>query len=171
MVDEYSLRLHMLRHSLAELSDGWQRMAGADGPGVLYQAVLRHGYAFAGQPLPPEYRPRTPKYCFANARTLAGSSRRHLAYVEGFATVPDLPIPIHHAWCMDRVGTVIDVTFREPEHAVYLGIPFNTTMIKRFARRGCQPLLVDRFGCVREDVIEALFPALFEAAGLMRAVA
>ena len=64
--------------------------------------------------------------CFRNAFMLA--VRHNLTYVEGFATHL---IPVHHAWAVDTLGTVIDPTWDEMtkykaewEAREYIGVPF-----------------------------------------------
>lgn len=69
--------------------------------------------------------------CFENAITLA--LEKNWTYCEGFAISI---LPVHHAWCVDENGQVIDNTWDEPERCVYAGIPMNAK--KAFS------LMVDR---------------------------
>jgi len=57
--------------------------------------------------------------CFSNALHLA--HEEGLTYVEGYATTV---IPMHHAWCVDSAGNVIDPTWRALGSS-YFGIPFD----------------------------------------------
>lgn len=62
-----------------------------------------------------------PKQCFSNTfkACLADES---LIYCEGYATSPQVGgIPIHHAWCVNEQGQVIDLTTNLED---YFGIPF-----------------------------------------------
>lgn len=83
--------------------------------------TLKLGRPWSPQPLP-EGVPQGPeRQCYENAGTLA-IAHRDLLYVEGYAQPPGLP-PIHHAWCVDTEGRVIDNTFRDPELSQYFGVP------------------------------------------------
>ncbi len=57
------------------------------------------------------------KNCYGNAGT-AALSRDGWSYVEGYATSF---MPIHHAWCLDQDGVVVETTWPEPAEE-YLGI-------------------------------------------------
>ena len=63
--------------------------------------------------------PMPRKQCFKNAFTLAGSNPGVLAYVEGLALT--CGIPLHHAWCVDRDGNVIEPTWPDMGEA-YFGV-------------------------------------------------
>lgn len=84
--------------------------------------VLQYGKEFIPTPLQKPYVKDTPKYCFFNSYKLA-LEYPSLLYVEGFAMIRNLPIPIHHAWCIDKNDPykVIDVT---ADLESYIGIPF-----------------------------------------------
>jgi hypothetical protein len=75
------------------------------------------------QSLPEEYECGAQKECYKNSALLA-LSNRDLTYVEGYVIPSGVPIPVAHAWCVDRQNNVIDVTLREPGKA-YLGIHFD----------------------------------------------
>lgn len=96
--------------------------------------VLALGRPWIAGPLP-DRRLRGPvKQCYWNSLRLA-RRRKTLRYVEGYAW-PILDgragIPIHHAWCVDQLDRVWDVTLREPEQAAYYGIAFSLEEIERF---------------------------------------
>jgi hypothetical protein len=81
--------------------------------------VFRFGKEFPGHALPSKYKRGRPKECFNNAMNV--SIYHDIRYVEGFALSPKL-IPVAHAWCLDKDGRVIDVTWNKPEHCEYFGI-------------------------------------------------
>lgn len=98
---------------------------------LIERAVVHAGIELQGIPLPPNYARGIPKMCFQNARRLAGK-RRALCYHEGFVIRRDIGFPIHHGWCVNRAGQVIDVTLERPEEGEYLGVPFSFEEIKRW---------------------------------------
>lgn len=59
------------------------------------------------------------KQCFKNAFVLASSNPGGLAYVEGLALTSG--IPLHHAWCVDPDGNVIEPTWPDLGQA-YFGV-------------------------------------------------
>lgn len=90
--------------------------------------VSQHGKAF-GDPIPDhpaKADPWTKKLCFMNAAL--ASQRYGLIYVEGFATLDGLPIPIHHAWCVTEDGGIIDYTWDTPGDS-YFGVPFDQAFV------------------------------------------
>jgi hypothetical protein len=111
-----------LREMLQKIRDA---ATGAVRPGLVYAGpadfVLRHGRSYA--PAPPRYRERgADKCCFGNAIMLAVKYPR-LRYVEGFAVVPRIGIPVLHAWNVDDAGRMVDITWR-PVGAAYIGVEF-----------------------------------------------
>ena len=108
----------MIRDEITRERDSWRSL----GAGYLLQEfILRHGQQFTAQHLPKRYKMRVPKNCFYNAQALARRSQRltrpaysfALRYVEGYVLSPNVPILIHHAWCVDRDDRVIDVTLQD----------------------------------------------------------
>ncbi|WP_177215262.1 hypothetical protein [Tranquillimonas alkanivorans] len=74
-----------------------------------------------GSPLPSGMRRGSMRYCFQNSGDAAW--RHGLLYCEGIARHPDVPMEVHHAWCMDpKTGRVVDPTWKKPEDCTYLGI-------------------------------------------------
>lgn len=90
--------------------------------------VLQYGREFTPSPLEEPYLKDTPKQCFFNSFKLA-SFFPNLLYVEGFCLINELPIPIHHAWCIDKndPDKVIDVT---ADMKSYIGIPFKRAILR-----------------------------------------
>jgi hypothetical protein len=86
------------------------------GPGngawLMQEFLLRNGKLFYSQPKPRRYKMRTPKYCFYNARMLAKRSHGALRYAEGYVASSDIPMLIHHAWCVNLDDRVVDNTLQ-----------------------------------------------------------
>lgn len=92
--------------------------------------TLKMGRAWTAQALPADVPLGPRKRCYENASKLV-LERSGLAYVEGYACAPGLP-PLHHAWCVDTHGQVIDNTFRDPELTQYYGVPVSRTALLKF---------------------------------------
>jgi hypothetical protein len=61
------------------------------------------------------------KECFMNAQRLAIFDPQHYRYAEGWAIDDGLPIPILHAWCVNRLGLVVDPTWHGRPGRHYYG--------------------------------------------------
>ena len=72
------------------------------------------------------------RQCYYNAGMLA-LENPELAYVEGFGLRPGL-IPVHHAWCLDPDGRVVETTWPFDEAAEYWGIPLRTDFLREQVR-------------------------------------
>lgn len=87
------------------------------------QFLIDRGTPMRGSALPHNIIQMTSKECFRNSWSLATSGS--LQYWEGFAWYPSETgtLPFHHAWCVDPIKmTVVDATWKGPEHAIYCGI-------------------------------------------------
>lgn len=96
------------------------------GTGAGYvQTILTHGVEWEYKPTPRKYKMRQVGQCFRNAYQ-AALHHSELTYCEGYAYSGILPL--HHAWCVDRDGFVVDLTWRNSSDRIpeleYLGIPF-----------------------------------------------
>jgi hypothetical protein len=85
----------------------------ASGAWLMQEFLLRNGRKFYSQPKPKRYKMRTPKWCFHNATMLRNQSHGALRYAEGYVASPDLPLLIHHAWCVDAEDRVVDCTLQD----------------------------------------------------------
>jgi hypothetical protein len=103
--------------------------------GMILQAdlLLADAEDFHGRHKPAEYAWDEIKMCFQNAAQLAIADPS-LTYYEGYA-VGRTALPIHHAWCIDEDGEVVDTTWREegedPGEWSYLGVGFQTPFLCR----------------------------------------
>lgn len=74
-----------------------------------------------------------PQGCFRNAALFAMEHR--LPYVEGYATSI---IPVHHAWCLDHDGRVLELTWKELGKD-YFGVQFRPQLVLKGAVLFHQP--------------------------------
>ncbi|KVP65607.1 hypothetical protein [Burkholderia ubonensis] len=90
--------------------------------------ILKLGRDWQAQALPSGVPLGPKRRCYENAGTLA-LERPELTYVEGYACPPGL-IPVHHAWCVDAQGRVIDNTLADPGNAQYFGVPISRDQLQ-----------------------------------------
>jgi hypothetical protein len=103
-------------------------------PGFIYtpisEFVLKNGKFMGSRSIASNQCPKgEAKQCFYNAYHLA--SMFDFIYCEGYAAGI---IPVHHAWCIDEDGNILDNTWDTGEE--YFGVPFdlkyvNKTILKR----------------------------------------
>lgn len=76
--------------------------------------LQRHGRHFLPQPKPQKYPWGRPRECHHNALMLLMDYPQELYYCEGYAVNSNVPgFEVHHSWCVDRRGNVIDNTWRD----------------------------------------------------------
>ena len=92
--------------------------------GGMYQLLREHGRFWQPAPLRSDVKAGVIKQCFDNAYKLA--KRRGWRYVEGIAH--GVVIPMHHAWCVDDNGNVVDNTWREVGES-YCGVEIPTAYV------------------------------------------
>src|SRR5262245_21500353 len=135
-----------------------RRLLGSCAPQELARVrahVLDCGSWWTPHPRPRSVRRRAEKHCFSNSqRLLLERSRAHpdeaWVYVEGFSLRPE-GVCIHHGWCGDGAGLVVDTTWQYPGLA-YLGEAFTAQQVARW-------LLANRPGFYRPMVIAAECPS------------
>lgn len=115
--------------------------------------ILEHGRFWTPADLPATIKTMPIKQCFDNAYRLA-TRRKGLRYVEGIA----LGCVIHHGWCVDADGHVVDPTWGRDDlrGSVYFGVEIPLALVQRARRSGCAsaiynwengfPLLQQPFG-------------------------
>ena len=72
-----------------------------------------------------EWKASLPKACFRNAALYA--ELYGLRYVEGYA---QSIIPVHHGWCVDSFGKVVEVTW-DSLGSAYFGVEFKPMKVRR----------------------------------------
>ncbi len=117
------------------------------------QFIIEHGVAYCGRRLPRRYSYGAERYCFMNAANLA-IAQDDLTYVEGYGLISRLGIPMHHAWCIDAKGKVIDTTWRDIK-VDYIGVPIPAKLlISELLRSKTYALLYDRHDRVNQRFID-----------------
>jgi hypothetical protein len=92
--------------------------------GPIPKLLEEHGQWYEPTELPAGMEMQEPKRCFGNSLWLA-QSNKDLTYVEGYAVPDFIELPMEHAWCVDKKGRVVDVTWENGGQA-YFGIAYNT---------------------------------------------
>lgn len=113
-------------HPLAPNCETYLRMMSKMGV-VVGDFYLELGQAHSPAPLPDDVQPGKMRECYMNAGMLA-TNRPEFAYCEGFALRHGL-FPMHHAWCLDKKGQVIDPTWPHHEKNEYLGVALNPMFV------------------------------------------
>lgn len=85
--------------------------------------AFEFGRRWKNAELPHDVKEGQPNRCYPQARALALAQPERFTYVEGYA-FHQVPVPIHHAWCVDEYGNVADPTWVYAEQALYCGIAF-----------------------------------------------
>ena len=95
-------------------------------PQTLEEFVFHNGKVFTKKKEADEYGKM--KECYKNAFLLM-LRKPSLYYCEGFALCEKLPLPVLHAWCVDKEGRVYDPTWKDGTE--YYGVVFN----RKFAEK------------------------------------
>lgn len=100
--------------------------------------LLEHGELFS-RPASPSTRFGETQACFMNAGAIALTDSQW-TYVEGYALLGDIQVPIHHAWLVSVEGELWDPTWDEPGSA-YFGVPIKEEFLRRtVAEKECYGL-------------------------------
>lgn len=122
-MDLHAELIEELRRYIEQLADLEQRF----GPSI---AIIRYGNVFQTIAESPEWlRIGQARDCFNNATAYA-VVRDDVFYAEGYALEPELPLPVQHAWLVDREGKVIDPTWKDTRDHAYFGIAFNQDFVR-----------------------------------------
>lgn len=137
---------------------------------LMYRGVLEAGREHTPAAFPADLPKGKLKECFYNAANLIMADllaprSRGLFYVEGYAFTPRLSMPIHHAWCVDRDGNVLDPTWRDPEACAYFGIEMSPEeLLEWLTESETYGVLTDSVGALTVPVFARYAPkALAEA--------
>lgn len=90
-------------------------------PALMQRFVISSGKLGGERLLDHDYGQGAAKECFRNAAQLA-LEYPELTYVEGYGYLEGLPLLIHHAWCEDQQGRVVDVTWAPERGGQYMGV-------------------------------------------------
>src|SRR5437899_3325324 len=103
--------------------EGWRYKSPA-------QFILENGKHYTASPLPRGVKLGPMKQCYTNSLKLALRNKAY-TYVEGYAVYPKVPVPLEHAWCIDKEERVVDRTWHYEEGTEYFGVPFTADQVKR----------------------------------------
>jgi hypothetical protein len=124
---------------------------------VIHELVLRKGISFVQAEKNIKKGPR--HQCFASSAKLAIANADY-TYVEGFTSGPNFPLPIHHAWVVDKNDRVLETTIKNHTDYQYIGVKIPTDkMIKELLRNETYGLFDTRLG-YNIDFIKELDPEL-----------
>lgn len=114
----------------------------------MYGLLQAHGRPF-DSPKIKKMRHCLPQRCFNNA-LMAMTSRYDLTYCEGYAMGP---IPLHHAWCLDQQGRVLELTWKTPGTA-YFGLAFDRDYVCDHAVKTGYPSILDNMNPRKSRVFD-----------------
>lgn len=122
----------ILKH--AKRREGWAHSSIED-------LVHGEGVRCVPSPLPAGVAKGRKRECFTNAFHLAHQHPRRYIYVEGYAVAHQIPLPLLHAWCVERrTGLVVDPTWADGVE--YYGIPLKLGYVwKTLAAKGTYSVL------------------------------
>lgn len=109
-----------------------ERYASIGHPSMMERFILRNGKPGISMPRPKKIEKQQDKHCFSNtANWILSRKGKGWTYVEGYALRPMLGMLMHHAWCENDKGHVLDLTWREPEHCQYYGVRFTNEELRQ----------------------------------------
>lgn len=90
--------------------------------------LIQHGTEMS---VAPAKKPGVPKQCFTNSFREVSRDPGRLCYVEGVAYIP---IPIIHAWVVDReTGLAYEATLKKNADIRYVGVPLKWEFVLRMS--------------------------------------
>jgi hypothetical protein len=126
-----------------------EMMSGIGASNAYGTFMLEHGRHFNAAALPRNIHKGQRKECFRTSQRLVTASRNSddaLIYVEGYAVAMTIPLALHHAWVVDRDGTVIDPTWNNPQDCTYFGVPFSRDYVRECVLRSKETVsLLDNY--------------------------
>lgn len=125
----------MLKQHLIDILAMCDASPGFKTPMLLYRFLIRNGRELKGSKRPRYVHARKLGECFKNAAHCFWENE-DFQYYEGLALNDGIPIPLAHAWNVRGDSEVVDLTWRKPEKATYLGVMvpkglLNKTLMKQ----------------------------------------
>jgi hypothetical protein len=125
--------------SMNEKNLSWRKLGSSN---LIEEMIVKHGRFWTPAARPKGERKRQDKQCFSNSqlwlmkRLLLGDVPEW-RYCEGLAASPRLgdSIGVHHGWLVNREGVVLDLTWRNPEAALYYGTAIHHDYLKASVAR------------------------------------
>jgi hypothetical protein len=147
-----------LRDLLAHQCKAFRLMSGSS---LMAEIVLKHA-TVEGHGVAHDLPKGPKKQCFKNAALVA--LRGQMTYVEGYAVLKNLMLPMLHAWLVDDKGQIIDVTWDKPWECQYLGIAFEQDVLRRELLRNEVYGILSAGDMVNLDLLRKIDGALVDEA-------
>jgi HK97 family phage portal protein len=128
LTDEIMAFLEAVSSQKGSAPAGWAH-------GSVEELVLQSGERFKAVALPPGVDDAALGQAYRTAFQLVDTRPDlELEYVEGFANLKSLPVPIRHAWTVTKAGQVVDPTFdrfrRDGKVVGYVGVRIPTSLTR-----------------------------------------